>query len=116
MPHADTLNYYLECLSPSCLSQLRKKLINNLIRMKRFQRVKFLSQYWRTILDGMGLFYFKEKHCDNCLAKTVIQEDGIKVKSYCHKVLEAKWLLKRLAKDYLRFPICFQGDNLGRNQ
>lgn len=42
---------------------------------------------------GTGLFYFKEKYCDNCLAKTVTQEDGTKVKTYCHKVLEAKLLL-----------------------
>lgn len=38
MPHSDTLNYYLERLSPNCLSQLRKKLIKKLIRMKSFQR------------------------------------------------------------------------------
>ena len=146
MPHSDTLNYYLERLSPNCLSQLRKKLIQKLIRMKSFQRGKLLGQYWRVILDGTGLFYFKEKHCDNCLVKTVTQEDGTKVKTYYHKVLEAKLvlsekvvisldtefienekedvskqdceieaakrLLKRLAKDYPKLPVCIQGDNL----
>ena len=30
MPHSDTLNYYLERLSPHCLSQLRKKLVKKL--------------------------------------------------------------------------------------
>ncbi len=146
MPHSDTLNYYLERLSPGCLSELRKKLMKELIRMKSFQRGKLMGQYWRIILDGTGLFYFKEKHCDNCLSKTVIQEDGTKVKTYYHKVLEAKLvlaekivisldtefienenedvskqdceinaakrLLKRLAKDYPRLPVCIQGDNL----
>ncbi len=146
MPHSDTLNYYLERLSPSCLSQLRKRLIKKLIRMKSFQRGKLLGQYWRIILDGTGLFYFKEKHCDNCLVKMVAQEDGTKMRTYYHKVLEAKLvladkvvisldtefienekedvpkqdceiaaakrLLKRLAKDYLRLPVCIQGDNL----
>lgn len=146
MPHSDTLNYYLERLSPDCLSQLRKKLIKKLIRMKSFYRGKLLGQYWRVILDGTGLFCFKEKHCDNCLVKTVTQEDGTKVKTYYHKVLEAKLvlsekivisldtefienekedvskqdceinaakrLLKRLAKDYPRLPLCIQGDNL----
>ena len=28
MPHYDTLNYYLEKLSPECLSELRKKMYN----------------------------------------------------------------------------------------
>lgn len=93
MPHSDTLNYYLERLSPNCLSQLRKKLIKRLIRMKSFQRGKLLGQYWRVILDGTGLFYFKEKHCDNCLVKTITQEDGTKVRRYYHKVLEAKLVL-----------------------
>ena len=32
MPHYDTLNYYLERLSPECLSELRKKMIVSLIR------------------------------------------------------------------------------------
>lgn len=27
MPHYDTLNYYLEKLSPECLSELRKKMV-----------------------------------------------------------------------------------------
>lgn len=92
------------------------------------------------------MFYFKEKHCKNCLVTTVTQEDGTKAKRYYHKVLEAKLvladkvvisldtefienekedvpkqdceiaaakrLLKRLAKDYPRLPICIQGDNL----
>lgn len=146
MPHSDTLNYYLGRLSPNCLSQLRKKLVKRLIRMKSFQRGKLLGEYWRVILDGTGLFTFKEKHCGNCLSQTVIQKDGTKVKVYCHKVLEAKLvlsekivisldtefienekedvpkqdceiaaakrLLKRLAKDYPKLPVCIQGDNL----
>lgn len=146
MPHSDTLNYYLERLSPDCLSQLRKKLVKRLIRMKSFQRGKLLGEYWRIILDGTGLFYFKEKHCGNCLSQTVTREDGTKVKTYYHKVLEAKLvlsekivisldtefienekedvskqdceteaakrLLKRLAKEYPKLPVCIQGDNL----
>lgn len=105
MPHSDTLNYYLERLSPECLAGLRKKLV-----------------------------------------KTVTQENGTKVKTYYHKVLEAKLvlsdrivisldtefienededvskqdceteaakrLLKRLAEDYPRLPVCIQEDNL----
>lgn len=93
MPHYDTLNYYLERLSPSCLSELRKKMVASLIRGKQFNRGRLIGEYWRVILDGTGLFYFKEKHCDNCLCTTRILEDGKKIRLYHHKVLEAKIVL-----------------------
>ncbi|MGN0350698.1 MAG: transposase family protein [Roseburia sp.] len=93
MPHYDTLNYYLEKLSPECLSELRKKMVVSLIRGKQFNRNRLLGKYWRVILDGTGLFYFKEKHCDNCLCTEKQMDDGKKVKLYYHKVLEAKIVL-----------------------
>ena len=93
MPHYDTLNYYLEKLSPECLSDLRKKMVKSLLRGKQFYRSRLLGKYWRVILDGTGLFYFKEKHCGNCLCETRKDEDGKKRKRYYHKVLEAKLVL-----------------------
>ena len=90
MPHYDTLNYYLEKLSPDHLADLRKRMIIRLIRSKQFNRGRLLGRYWRIILDGTGLFYFKEKHCDNCLCIAKTTNDGRKVKMYYHKVLEAK--------------------------
>lgn len=93
MPHYDTLNYYLERLSPECLSELRKKMVKSLIRGKQFNRSRLLGKYWRVILDGTGLFYFKEKHCENCLVTTRKTEDGKSIKLYYHKVLEAKIVL-----------------------
>lgn len=96
MPHYDTLNYYLEKLSPKCLADVRKKMIKKLIRMKSFYRSKLFGKYWRVIIDGTGLFYFKEKHCENCLVATVTREENgkkIKEKRYYHKVLEAKLVL-----------------------
>lgn len=93
MPHYDTLNYYLEKLSPDCLSGLRKKMVTSLIRGKQFNRGRMLGKYWRIILDGTGLFYFKEKHCDNCLCVTRKTDDGKAMKLYYHKVLEAKIVL-----------------------
>ena len=93
MPHYDTLNYYLEKLSPDCLSDLRKKMVVSLIRGKQFNKNRLLGKYWKVILDGTGLFRFKEKHCDNCLCTTRKTEDGKTVKLYYHKVLEAKLVL-----------------------
>ena len=94
MPHSDTLNYYLEKLSPACLADVRKQMVKGLIRMKSFNRERLLGQYWKVIIDGTGLFYFKEKHCENCLVTTVSrEEDGKEEKRYYHKVLEAKLVL-----------------------
>lgn len=93
MPHYDTLNYYLEKLSPKCLSDVRKKMVKSLMRSKIFNRGRLLGKYWRVIIDGTGLFCFKEKHCENCLVTTIEREDGIKIKRYYHKVLEAKLVL-----------------------
>ena len=93
MPHYDTLNYYLERLSPECFSELRRKMVTGLIRGKQFNRNRLLGKYWRVILDGTGLFCFKEKHCENCLCTERRTDDGRKEKLYYHKVLEAKIVL-----------------------
>lgn len=93
MPHCDTLNYYLEKLSPACLSDLRRKMVKALLRGKQFYRSRLLGKYWRVILDGTGLYYFKEKHCENCLCETRKDGEGKQTKRYYHKVLEAKLIL-----------------------
>lgn len=90
MPDFTTLNNYLEQLSPDCLSDLRRKMVKGLIRSKAFLKNRLLGKYWPVILDGTGLFHFREKHCDNCLVSTVTDKDGKKHKDYYHKVLEAK--------------------------
>ena len=93
MPHCDTLNYYLEKLSPFCLSDLRRRMVKSLIRNKSFYKGRLLGKYWRVVIDGTGLFSFKEKHCGNCLVTTIEREDGKKETRYYHKVLEAKLVL-----------------------
>ena len=93
MPHSDTLNYYLERLSPECLSELRKKMVKSLIAGKAFTKARLLDTYWRIILDGTGLFYFRERHCGNCLRDVRKDENGKQVVRYYHKVLEAKLVL-----------------------
>ena len=95
MPHYDTLNYYLERLSPQCLSDLRKKMVSSLIRGKQFNRNRLPEKYWRIILDGTGLFCFRERHCANCLCSETTDKDGRKKKLYYHKVLEAKIVLSK---------------------
>ena len=78
-----TFTSRLEKLLPQCMAEVRKRMIKRLIRMKSFSRARLLGKYWRIIMDGTGLFYFKEKHCENCLVTTLAREEegkGIKVK------------------------------------
>lgn len=89
-PHYDTLNNYLERLSPDALADVRKRMIAKLIRSKVFDYGKLNGKYWRIIFDGTGLFYFKEKHCENCLRETYTGSDGQTSVRYFHKVLEVK--------------------------
>ena len=93
IPYYGTLNYYLMMLSPECLDTVRKKMIKTLIRSKTFYDSRLLGQYWRIVLDGTGLFHFKERHCENCLKRTATNKDGTKTTTYYHKVLEAKLIL-----------------------
>lgn len=93
MPHYDTLNYYLEKLPPEELSQVRRKMVASLVRRKQFYKNRLLGKYWRVVLDGTQLYCFRERHCENCLKSTVVDENGKKTEKYYHRVLEAKLLL-----------------------
>lgn len=93
MPHYDTLNYYLEKLPPEELSQVCRKMVASLVRRKQFYKNRLMGKYWRVVLDGTQLYYFRERHCENCLKSTVVDENGKKTEKYYHRVLEAKLLL-----------------------
>ena len=93
IPHYDTINNFLERLEISELNSIRLKMIKKLIRSKTFYQAKMPEGQWMIILDGTGLYHFKEKHCDNCLVKEVTDKEGNKKKIYYHSVLEAKIVL-----------------------
>ncbi len=93
VPHYVTINECLEKLDPKELENLRKAMIYTLIRKKSFNDAKFLSKYWMIIIDGTGLFYFKKKHCENCLKQVKNKGTEDEQTFYYHKVLEAKIVL-----------------------
>lgn len=88
--HYDTINNFLERLEPKELDKIRVKMIKRLIRSKTFYSARMLDKLWMVIVDGTGLYHFKEKHCDNCLVKEITDKEGKKKKLYYHNVLEAK--------------------------
>ena len=84
MAHGDTLNHFLGHVPPAAMHSLCRAMVQRLIRMKALDGGRLFGHFL-VVLDGTGQFYFREKHCEHCLTKTV---DG-KIQYY-HHVLEAK--------------------------
>jgi hypothetical protein len=85
-PVHDTLDHLLEHVTLSAFHDLRLQMVNRLIRMKALDDARLLGHY-PVIIDGTGLFTFRERHCDTCLERKT--KHGT---LYMHQVLEAKLL------------------------
>ena len=86
-PVHNTLNYLLAHPEfPYALSQLRRKMMHRLIRMKYLQEFRLLGHYVFAV-DGSGWLYYRERHCAYCLS----QKHG-DTTIYLHQALEAKLL------------------------
>jgi hypothetical protein len=59
-------------------------MVQRLIRMKALDDGRLLGRFL-VVLDGTGQLYFRRKHCEHCLTKTVEGKT-----QYFHHVLEAK--------------------------
>jgi hypothetical protein len=59
-------------------------MVHRLIRMRALDHAR-LYGHFLVVLDGTGQLYFRQRHCEHCLTKTV---DG--QTQYYHPVLEAK--------------------------
>lgn len=94
IPHWSTINDCLKKLEPSELEQVISQLANRLIRSKVFNNSRIRGKYWQVLVDGTGLYSFKEKHCDKCLTKEHKNKKGELIYiEYYHYVLEAKLVL-----------------------
>lgn len=66
-------------------------MIKQLLAKRCFDRYRINGKHWGIIIDGTGLFSFREKHCDHCLRREYTdKEKGEKPTVYMHHVLEAK--------------------------
>jgi len=93
MPDWQTANDYLKRLNTSEIEEIRRRMIGRLLRCKQFDRYKF-EGCWKIIIDGTGIAYFKERHCEHDLVtKRIDPETGKVSHLYFHKVLEAKLVL-----------------------
>lgn len=93
LPHYVTINECLEKLDPEELHKFRKLMIKKLLRKRSFEGARFLGKYWMVIVDATQLFYFKERHCEHCLKRTINKGTDEEKTYYYHNVLEAKIVL-----------------------
>ncbi len=67
------------------LEKLKTQMLKNLLKKRVFHRWRFQGKFLIAI-DGTGIATYKERHCKDCL----YTESKNGVKTYYHKVLEAK--------------------------
>lgn len=92
LPHAVTVNEYLERLDPDELQKVQQKQVCGLIRSKAFYDARFMKK-WLVIVDGTQTYSGSRKLNDGCLERHYNKgtEEG-RVNYHCD-VLEAKIVL-----------------------
>lgn len=91
LPHYDTINHFLSGLAVTELEEIRTYMIKELLKKRCFEKYRIEGDYWGVIVDGTGLFFFNEKHCEHCLRRTYTNKETGETKTvYMHHVLEAK--------------------------
>jgi len=89
LPHYVTLNDFLERLDISELQQVRKDIINHLIRMKSFDDARFRKK-WLIIVDATWLQTYSTEQDEYCMCRETKKEDGSSKKLWYRMALEAK--------------------------
>jgi hypothetical protein len=84
LAHSDTLEHFLSHVPTAALAQLRRQMVQRLIRMKLLDHAR-VQGHLLVVIDGTGQLFFRQQHCPHCLRKT---RDG--QSQYYHHVLEAK--------------------------
>lgn len=86
LPVHDTLDHFLTHVGPEAIANLRKFIIDRLIRMRALDGAR-LYGFFVIGVDGTGYLLFRKRHCEHCL----VQKHENKT-YYLHPVLEAKLL------------------------
>ncbi len=85
LPSMDAVADVFKAMPEEILEKLKTSMIKALIEKKVFHKMRFQGKYLVAI-DATGIATYKQKHCEDCLCST--SKNG--VKTYYHKVLEAK--------------------------
>jgi len=84
IPHGDTVADYLSILPYQEVEFLSPKMVERLIRMRKFEHVRLFGRYL-IAMDASRIWSFATRHCEHCLTQT---HDG--KTTYYHMVMEAK--------------------------
>ncbi len=92
LPHAVTVNEYLERLEPEELQKVQQKQVYKLIRRKTFDNARFHKK-WLVIIDGTQTYSGSRKLNDGCLERHYNKGTEEETVNYHSDVLEAKIVL-----------------------
>lgn len=92
LPHAVTVNEYLERLDPDELQKVQQKQVYGLVRSKAFYDARFRKK-WLVIVDGTQIYSGRRKLNDGCLERHYNKGTEEETVSYHCDVLEAKIVL-----------------------
>lgn len=92
LPHAVTLNEYLERLDPDGLEKVQQKQVYGLIRSKAFYDARFQGK-WLVIVDGTQTYSGSRKLNEGCLERHFNKGTDEETVNYHCDVLEAKIVL-----------------------
>lgn len=90
IPHCDTINDVFEQIDVAEIEEIRKYMIERLIRGKIIKKFLVRDKYYHIIIDGTGLATSKKRYNENCLVKNKTDKNGKKYQEYSTYVLEAK--------------------------
>jgi DDE_Tnp_1-associated/Transposase DDE domain len=85
VPHGDTLAYLWQRFDYHELEKLRQAMVMTLIKGRYLEKFRFRKTYL-VVFDGVELYRWDKKHCDNCLYAEFKEGKY----QYFHRVLEAK--------------------------
>lgn len=93
IPHCDTINDVFEKIKVEEIEEIRKYMINKLIRGKIIQKYKIRDKYYHVVVDGTGLATSRKRYNENCLVKNKTDKNGNEYQEYSTYVLEAKLIV-----------------------
>ncbi len=86
LPSMDAVADVIKEMQGIELEKLKTEMIRSLIEKKVFHKMRYQGKFLIAI-DGTGIATYKERHCKDCL---YTQRKKTGIKTYYHKVLEAK--------------------------
>ena len=96
IPHCDTINDVFEKIEVEEIENIRKYMINKLIRNKIIEKYRVRNKYYHIIIDGTGLATSRKKYNESCLIKNKTDKNGNEYQEYSTYVLEAKLIVGKM--------------------